>query len=90
MSPNMFSVTITSNSHGARTRRSAVASTYMQSAAMSGCRAAVSRKMLRKKAIEGSTLALSTQVTRPMPPRVAPLPGQTEGELAQPLGDAVD
>ena len=36
MSPNMFSVTSTSKSHGERTRRSAVASTYAQSASTSG------------------------------------------------------
>ena len=40
----------------------------MQSAAMSGWRAATSRKMLRKNAIDGSTLALSTHVTRPALP----------------------
>ena len=88
MSPNMFSVTITSNSHGARTRRSAVASTYMQSAARSGWRAATSRKMLRKNAIDGSTLALSTHVTRPGLPLARRCLGQPEGELAQPFGDA--
>ena len=84
----MFSVTITSNSQGARTNRSAVASTYMQSAAMSGWRAARSRKMLRKNAIDGSTLALSTHVTRPALPLRPALPGQPEREVTQPLGDA--
>ena len=44
--------------------------------------------MLRKNAIDGSTLALSTQVTRPALPFAAPLPGQPEREVAQPLGDA--
>ena len=36
MSPNMFSVTRTSKSHGARTSRRPTASTYAQSASMSG------------------------------------------------------
>ena len=59
----------------------------MQSAVMSGWRAAMSRKMLRKNAIDGRTLALSTHVTRPALPAVS-LPGQAEGEVAEPLGDA--
>ena len=67
MSPNMFSVTITSNSHGFRTNQSAVASTYAWSAVRSGCFAASASNNSRKYAKARNTFALSTQVTRPGP-----------------------
>ena len=90
MSPNMFSVTTTSNPmalHDPAKRRGVDVDAVRVDV---GIRAAHSRKISRKKAIEGSTFALSTQVTRRRrPPGGAT--GERERRLEQPLaGRAAD
>ena len=86
MSPNMFSVTITSKCSGRMTRAWAAASTYRHSAAMSGYSAATSRKTWRKKAMLASTLAPRRPAgTRPR--RRGPRSGRAEAELGAGRGE---
>ena len=70
MSPNMFSVTITSKWRGAATSCIAALSTSSARARCSGTRAACSsRTTSRHSRLVSSTLALSTLVTRAVAPR---------------------
>ena len=75
----------TSNSHGARTRRSAVASTYMQSAAMSGWRAAHLEEDAAEERHRRQHVGLVDAGDAAGAARGAALPREPEGELAQPL-----
>ena len=64
MSPNIFSVTITSNSFGERNNRIAHVSTSMCSSSTSGNSSRITRSVtLRHSRDVSSTLALSTDVT---------------------------
>src|SRR4051794_656094 len=71
MSPNMFSVTTTSNERGAVTIRIAHESTSWCSSATSGNSAAISVATSRHSRDDSRTLALSTEVTRPLRPRAS-------------------
>ncbi len=78
MSPNIFSVTITSKSAGRRSRCMAQASTSIQS----NCRSANSSRMtrvvtLRQRRLVSSTLALSTRVSLPLRPRASSAAART-------------
>ena len=74
MSPNMFSVTRTSNSRGRDSRCIAAASTSMCSRVMPGWRAAVSITCSRHRREVSNTFALSTEVTFPRRPAAARKP----------------
>ena len=65
MSPNMFSVTITSNCSGVRTSCMAALSTSMSSISTSGYSRATSWTTRRHMRDVSSTFALSTDVSRP-------------------------
>lgn len=67
MSPNIFSVTMTSNASGLRTRRSAIASTYTRSVRTSGNLLGDLVKNAAEKTIEGSTRTASRVTSTPMP-----------------------
>lgn len=64
MSPNRFSVRITSNWLGSRTIYMAALSTYMWSSSTSGYSSATAQTVFRHRRELSSTLALSTEVTR--------------------------
>ena len=81
MSPNMFSVTMTSKSLGRATSCIAALSTSMWSSSIAGCSAATSRTTSRHSRELSSTLALSTEVTLSAP---------AGGGAEAPLGDATD
>ena len=70
MSPNMFSVTMTSKSAGRLMRCIAHASTRRCSSETSGNSSAITRVVTRRQSRDvSSTLALSTDVTFPRRPR---------------------
>ena len=82
MSPNMFSVTITSNSQGARTRRSAMASTYMQSGGDLGMSGGDFQEDTAEEGHRRQHVGLvDARDTADAPGRAA-LPRQTEREFA--------
>jgi hypothetical protein len=71
MSPNMFSVRITSNAAGSATRRIAAVSTYTCSNRTSGYSRATRVTVSRHSWDTSSTFALSTDVRRPRRRRAA-------------------
>ena len=88
MSPNMFSVTMTSKEVGDRTRRMAHESTSWCSSCTSGYSRRTSTLTCRHRRDDSSTLALSTEVTRRGRGRGRDLEGQPRDPLD--LGLRVD
>jgi hypothetical protein len=83
MSPNMFSVTITSKSAGRRSRCMAQASTSTCSIWTSGNSSAVTRLVTaRQRRDVSSTFALSTEVSRPRRARASAAAARTTRSIS--------